>query len=152
MKKVAEVVMPVSYPRNEVFAAAIAAQRINGEYVKRAFTPYVPYRRGRTYYAPVNRTQTDVSICNKPYNAYLMKSILESNKSDILPEDYEQGEVIRSYFCSKITAIFDGTAQDFLKGAIEASIADPFHRYMNAILSVPMIALFYLIFLQIAFH
>ena len=117
----------ISYSRDLVFAAACAAQRINGEYVKRAYTPFVPYRTyGRyrnDYHAPAPAPKVDPNG-TKLYNSAVMKAILASDRNDILPEDYERAEEVRSYFCSLITLVFDGNAKDFVKSAVDAATSE----------------------------
>ena len=112
---------PILYPRDIVFAAACAAQRINGEYVKRADANY-----GAKYgFRNPKAISTSVeSNATKLYNSAIMKILLASDRSDILPEDYSRAEEVRSHFCSMITLIFSGDARDFIKDAIEASVAE----------------------------
>jgi hypothetical protein len=119
MKKTAEVVDPKFYSRDVVFAAAVAAQRINGEYVKRTNTQ--SYYRGS--YGNPNPPKQDPNDTKLP-NGSMMKVMLASDRSDITPEDYERGEEIRQYFCSMITLVFEGTAKDFIKAAVEASTTE----------------------------
>jgi hypothetical protein len=116
MKPVAEIAEPVFYDRADVFAAAVAAQRINGEYVKRTVSS--PYGFRRTRY-PI-KPQIDPNSTKLP-NGSMMKVMLASDRSNITPEDYERGEEIRAYFCSMITLVFSGDAKDFIKAAVEAS-------------------------------
>jgi hypothetical protein len=115
--KTAKVVVPsISYPRDLVFATACAAQRINGQYVKR---PFIPFSRYYPVYVPVaKRVEPSDTML---YNAALMKSILASDQSNILPEDYEYAELVRNYYCSKIAYVFGGEAGDFLKNAVDAA-------------------------------
>ena len=115
MKQVSENVEPKFYARSDVFAAAAAAQRINGEYVKRTKLQF-------NRISPANSTllKNDPNTTKLP-NGSLMKIMLAANCSDITPQDYEYGERVREYFCSKITLIFDGTAQSFIKAAVDAA-------------------------------
>lgn len=96
------------YTRNDVFAAAVAAQRINGDYIKKKFIPVVENKENST----------------KLSNGALMRIILASGKTDILPEEYETAETIRQYFCSLVTLVFEGTAREFIKAAVDASTTD----------------------------
>ena len=97
----------VTYPRDLVFAAACAAQRMNGEYVKRT--------------APQYKDTTNTANKTKLPNSTLMKAILSSGGEDILKEDYEYSQLVRDHFCSLISSIFDGSAKDFVRLAVEAA-------------------------------
>lgn len=113
MKKVsAEVAESKFYARADVFAAAVTAQRKNGEYVKR--------------YSPQANPLAPKSSPNdlKLPNGTMMKAILSSDRSDITSEDYERGEQIRQYFCSMITLVFEGTAKAFIRAAVEAATTE----------------------------
>jgi len=118
MKTVDENVEPKFYNRADVFAAAVAAQRINGEYVKRTNT-----QNFRGSYANPNPPKTDPNATKLP-NGSMIKVMLASDRSDITPEDYVRGEQVREYFCSMITLVFEGTAKDFIKAAVEAATTE----------------------------
>lgn len=102
-----------SYPRDLVFAAACAAQRINGEYVKRTSQQYRnPHEK-----------KPDANGTKLP-NGSIMKAILASDRSDILPQDYEKAELVRSFFCAMITLVFSGDAREFMKSAVDAATCE----------------------------
>jgi hypothetical protein len=108
----------VSYSRDLVLAAACAAQRINGKYVKRDSPQGF---RGFRYSAPEKKPNANST---KLPNRTLMKAMLESDRSDILPEDYAEAEAVRTYFCSMITLVFSGDARDFIKAAVDVATSD----------------------------
>jgi hypothetical protein len=120
MKSVAEIADPIFYDRADVFAAAVAAQRINGEYVKRTVSSPYGFRRSRYPVCYPNKPQIDPNSTKLP-NGSMVKIMLAADRSDITPEDYERGEEIRAYFCSMITLVFSGDAKDFIKAAVEAA-------------------------------
>jgi hypothetical protein len=104
----------VMYTRKDVFAAACAAFRINGEYIKNTFG----------------------SAKSKLPNGLIMKAILSGDHSDILPEDYEFGNTILTYFSSLITLIFSGDAREFLTKAVEAAATEEFSSNSQLIMVV----------------
>ena len=95
------------FPRNEVWAASIAAQRINGEYVK----------AGAGAYSTADGNKTKVT------NMALIRILLE-NPQDIIPEDYEKGEQIRLHFCAQIYQLITGEASDFTKNVLDIASKD----------------------------
>lgn len=102
------------YSRDRVFAAACAAMRINGEYVKRS--------NNNARYRVENRPDANAT---KLPNGSIMKVLLASEDgNNILPEDYEKGEEVRTYFCSMVHLIFSGDAREFIKEAVNASTCD----------------------------
>jgi len=95
------------YPQEQVWAAAVAAQRINGGYFKREKIVYF-----------VNHHKwgnTASNKSNKLSNISLVRSILQSDQSNITPEDFIEGQKIREYFCGLISLVFTGEARNFLK-------------------------------------
>jgi hypothetical protein len=122
------------FARNDVFAAAVTAQRINGEYVK-ATTTYKPYPTGRSsrYAYATGRfsqwkrpnSQPVVSKeANEPVktsNREIMKQLLNNGNIGISKEDYEKGEIIRLYYAGQFDKVLDETASDFLQQAISAA-------------------------------
>ena len=112
------VVEPILYPRDLVFAAACAAQRINGAYVKP--TDHARFVNHIYGHARPNAISTAVEVnATKLYNSAIMKTILASDRSDILPQDYIRAEEVIAHFCSMITLVFSGEARDFIKDAPE---------------------------------
>ncbi len=88
------------YSRRDVWGAACAAQRINGEYVKR------------------NSVGIVAKAENKLTNIALMRIILNGNRSDILDVDYAEGEKVRQYYIGMLSLVFTNAAGAFLKQAI----------------------------------
>jgi hypothetical protein len=118
----------ILYPRQDVFAAAVAAQRINGEYVKRTDSQKFTTR--------IQKPQRTDAYGTKLSNGSMMKVILASDRSDILSEDYERAETIRDYFCSMITLVFEGTAKDFIKTAVDAATSEEISESGNMLMLV----------------
>jgi len=88
------------FPISTVFAAAVAAQRINGEYVKWGSASAIGEAGG-----------------TKPLNSKLMRTLL-ANPTDLTKEDFEQGEAIRLHYSGMLTQIFDDTANEFTKKVV----------------------------------
>ena len=76
---------------NIIWAAAVAAQRINGAYVKRHLS--------LTMYDPYNWGKLDPDNSNKLTNIALMRIFIKSGMTDVSEDDFEQGKIIRDYFC-----------------------------------------------------
>lgn len=91
--------VPTAFDANTVWAAACAAQRINGEYLKEA--KWVP--------------ETNVGI---PANKMLMRAII-SDPTQITDEDRAQAEVVRTYWRNKLVEVLAGTADQFTSKAVE---------------------------------
>lgn len=89
------------FPISTVFAAAVAAQRINGEYVKWGSASAVGGNQETS----------------KPLNSQLMRTLL-AKPTDLIKEDFEQGEAIRLHYSGMLTQIFDDTANEFTKKVI----------------------------------
>ena len=121
-----------AYDTAMVFAAAVKAQAINGEYVNRNWRP---------------ASSDDVM---KPMNKWLMKYILNPDNTDypesieyitravedhniaITEEDIEAGNRIREYYMSYTAKIFDGTANDFDKSVINTVISETINDRSDA--------------------
>jgi hypothetical protein len=91
--------VPVAYDANTVWAAACAAQRINGEYLKEA--KWIP--------------DTNVSV---PANKVLMRTII-SDPAQITAEDRAQAELVRTYWRNKLVEVLAGTANQFTAQAVD---------------------------------
>lgn len=101
-------------PWNQVWAAAVAAQRVNEKYIKR------PNSAQRLYiWGPVK--QSTHPDDKKLTNVALMRIFLKLDKSPITPEDIVEGEKIRNYFCGLINLVFSDEAGRFIKLAIQAA-------------------------------
>jgi len=120
------------FPRDQIWAATAAAQRMNSEYVKRGVSSKL-IREGNKNYPIQEATPLDMKLTN----AALMRIFLTSDQSDILPEDFVKGETIRVHFASNVTLLFEGTIQSFLKQALDASTQEEFDLKDKAI---PLIA------------
>ena len=101
------------FSQNQVWAAAVAAQRINGEYVSR------PKNKNQTLAQPKS-TGSVSKLCNTA----LVKIILNNNLVDVLASDYIEGQKIRTYFCCWISLIFTDEAKSFFKAVVNAASLD----------------------------
>lgn len=98
---------------NIIWAAAVAAQRINGAYVKR--------HHSDTMYDPYNWGKLNPDNSNKLTNIALMRIFIKSGLTDVSEDDFEQGKIIRDYFCSLIHLVFSDDAGKFFRAAITAA-------------------------------
>jgi len=106
------------FPQDEVWAAAVAAQRINGVYVKRVNHLYTRNASFISFDNPKNIVSENDS---KPTNVSLIRAFLNSDKSNLTLEDFENGQKIREYFCTLISLIFSGEAREYIKMAVAAA-------------------------------
>lgn len=106
------------YNRDDVWAAACAAQRINGEYVKRQGELVKMRERQATI---SGRKIENDPTGNKLTNVALMRILLGGDMKDITPKDREKGEETRRYFVSLFSLAFTGDLIDFYKSAIMAA-------------------------------
>ena len=89
----------ISYSTNEVFSAACAAQRINGEYLK----------EDKIIYVEDGRVQTVESVANKKLTSQFLRGDFEIND-----EDRALGQEVRQYCHSLTFKILQGkTLSDF---------------------------------------
>lgn len=123
MKKSVTVVSKRMFPRDKVWGAAVASQRVNGEYVKRLNTTVYRGRSRYRYSAPIPPPVVGPNK-SKLANVALMRIMLDNDSVDVTPEDYEKAEVIRAYYCSMITLVFSGDARDFVKNAVDAATTE----------------------------
>lgn len=95
------------FSADAVFAAACAAQRINGEYLK--FSDF----------------NTETEITRRP-NKELLRSILIEPEFEavVTDADRKQADEIRNYFRCKLMDVLAGTASDFLRNAVDLASRD----------------------------
>lgn len=109
--RTAEVVM---FKADDVFAAACAAQRINGEYLKESQSTFDP--------------ETQEVIAVKHPNKVIMRQMLTDLAEAALITDADRyhAQVIRTYFQCKLMEVLSGTANDFIKNAVALSSKEEF--------------------------
>jgi hypothetical protein len=100
------------FPASDVWAAACAAQRINGEYLK-----------DRTYtYAEDSYTV----LSTKEANKVLMRTLLVSQPELVQDEDRLLGAVVQQYFHCKLMDVLANRATDFTRTAVELAGREEF--------------------------
>ena len=92
---------------NTVWAAACAALRINGEYLK----------------DPKWDPETDKTT--RP-NKAVMRELMLTNTADITAEDYAQADVVQTYWRNKLMDVLAGTANTFTKQAVDFASQEEF--------------------------
>lgn len=101
----------------QVWAASIAAHRVNGEYIKRSFTK----TRLRAIFN-VPKTKINLSTDSKLTNLALMKIFLtRENQPDITVDDYAEAETLHNYICSLTSLIFNDQARNYVREAVRAA-------------------------------
>jgi len=105
-KKTQSQVPVVEYPIADVFAAAAAAQRVNGEYVKES----------RIEYRKVGNNEEAVQITP---NKILIRKFLSDSADQITDDDRNEGAAVRSYWKLKMFALLQGNASDYISKAVE---------------------------------
>ena len=103
-----------TYPKNQVWAAACWAQRKNGTFITRRKEPVSLHEALRS---PGSTPRP--KSANKLTNLALMRIALNNGMVEVTEEDYQRGEVIRSYYCGWISMIFSGTARDFARAVVQ---------------------------------
>jgi hypothetical protein len=96
------------FPASQVWAAAAAAQRINGEYVKRSIVS--------TFLRSPIKTQS-----SKLTNVAIMRILLNGDQTDITSDDYAQGKAIREDYGAMIRFVFSDDANNFVKAAVKVA-------------------------------
>lgn len=103
------------FPAALVWAAACAAQRINGEYLKADLNTY-------------DANQNLVS--SRQANKVVMRALLLGQEkpmvSGITDADRQQGEAARQYWQGKMLEVLQNQANDFTRGAIELANREEF--------------------------
>lgn len=100
---------PVEYPiidADIVWAAACAAQRVNGTYHRLAF-------------------KADENSAPIPPNKQVMREFL-TNPQGLTAQDYQQANVVRTYWRNKLFDVLNGTAGDFTTKAMELANQENF--------------------------
>ena len=118
-----------------VWAAAVAAQRINQSYVKKGdswevnFIPETDAEKESYLGNSVPLVRYDF-----PYripNGSLMKILLEENNQKyITVKDFERGEEVKSHFSMKMMELF-GEVNAFTRGAVECTVKDSFNMQQD---------------------
>lgn len=98
-------VEPQRYPAADVWAAAAAAHRINGEYLKEITYTYSP--------------DGSKVIATREANKVLMRQLLSESPQLITPEDRTWGAEIQQYFLCKLMDVLGGRAGDFIRNAVD---------------------------------
>jgi hypothetical protein len=99
------------FPAADVWAAACAAQRINGEYLKE-----------RTHTYDDNYTVTSTKQANK----VLVRTMLLEKPELIQDEDRLLGAVVQNYFQCKLMDVLADRANDFTRTAVELAGREEF--------------------------
>jgi hypothetical protein len=99
------------FPAADVWAAACAAQRINGEYLKEPQNEY--------------DDQYNV-ISSRPANKVLMRSILIENPELVMEEDRLQAALVQQYFLCKLSEVLSGQANGFTRSAVDLASREEF--------------------------
>jgi hypothetical protein len=106
---------PVMIPADTVWAAACAAQRVIGEYLKEPV---------HTYDDRYNVTAT------RPANKVLMREIIAGNPNEkdisITDADRAQAAEARQYWQTKLMDVLSGAANSFVSNAVELASRDEF--------------------------
>ena len=112
-----------NYPIEDVFAAAVAAQRVNECYVSNS---------------------TGINTPNKMTNRHLMNTILSKSDTDnfvTFEDDYDRAKVIIEYYKSKTLEIMSGKANSYTMSAANAaykeSVASNDQLTLGLIASLP---------------
>ena len=99
----------VEYPIADVFAAAAAAQRINGEYVKDNCVKWENGEDGKEVAIPVSA------------NKYLVRKFLNESPDQVTEADRNEGAAVQSYWKMKMFAVLQGNGNEFTSRAVEAA-------------------------------
>lgn len=101
----------------DVFAAACAAQRINGEYAKET---YCKYENNQWYRADGSEAPYTRITANK----ILIRELLDARAAEVTDVDRAEAEAVRGYWQLKLFAVLSGDATGYIKSAVEAASAD----------------------------
>jgi hypothetical protein len=96
-------------PADRAWAAAFAAQRINGRYIKQ--DELVTVRRG----------DSDEPV---PCNKELTMRILSAGSTQVTQEDLSNAELAREWFQGQLFALLGDQLNDFMKKAAETAVKD----------------------------
>ena len=126
-----------TFTQEQVWAAATAAQRINGAYIK------WPKSFRKFSYNGYYDFPSAYQLKNKVNNALQMIIMLKNNMMGVIPEDYVNGQTIREHYLGLSYLIFSGEAKEFYSKAYnaalltEVSINKSNSRMFNMIASLP---------------
>lgn len=109
VRKERKTVDVIQYAADQVWAAACAAQRINGEYLKERQTDY------NERYEPVRTREA---------NKVMVREILSGKLDVITDADREQAAIVRQYWQGKLMDVLSDRANPFVKSAVEMSGRD----------------------------
>ncbi len=99
------------FPAADLWAAACAAQRLNGEYLKE-----------RTHTYDDNYAVTSTREANK----VVMRRLLIDAPHEILDEDRLKGVMVQTYFQCKLMDVLADRANDFTRTAVELASREEF--------------------------
>ena len=102
----------IEYPIADVFAAAAAAQRINGEYVKDNCVKWEIGKNGEELAVPVSA------------NKHLVRKFLAESLDQVTEADRNEGAAVRSYWKMKMFAVLQGNANEFISNAVKTASKD----------------------------
>lgn len=122
-------------PTIDIFAAACAAQRINGHYAKETHTVYP---NG----SPWMPDGSDAPYMIVKANKVMVREWLSANNMSAVTEaDRTDAEAVRGYWQLKLFNVLTGTANDYEKSAVEAAASDTIdshdHQKIGLIASLP---------------
>lgn len=112
MRKTARTAVAIMFKAEDVFAAACAAQRINGVYLKDAQTEMDPV------------TYETISV--KQPNKVIMRQMLTEHAELITDVDRYNAQVVRNYFQCKLIEVLSNTANDFIRNAVDLASREEF--------------------------
>lgn len=126
---------PRQIPTLDIFAAACAAQRINGSYVKE---DHRVYEGGNPWYPDGSEAPSTIVRANK---ALVREWLSTNNAEQITNSDRNDANAVRSYWQLKLFNILTGTANDYEKSAVEVASAETIsshdHQKIGLISSLP---------------
>jgi hypothetical protein len=100
------------FPAPDVWAAACAAQRINGEYLKERTNTYA-----EDHYTVLTTREA---------NKVLLRKLLIDTPEEITEEDRLKGPMVQSYFQCKMMEVLAEKANDFTRTAVELAGREEF--------------------------
>lgn len=122
-------------PTVDIFAAACAAQRINGQYVKET---HAIYENGSPFLPDGSDAPFKIVKANK---VMVREWLANNDMSSVTEEDRSDAEAVRGYWQLKLFNILNGTANDYEKVAVESASAESIeshdHQKIGIIASLP---------------
>jgi len=105
----------IEFQASDVWAAACAAQRVNGSYVK-----------------PAQKNMYGVMPTNGTPNRELLMGFLTTNPEEITQADRDQAEVVRRYYQALEFSIIKGKSlSDFDRSALKAATQDSITSFLD---------------------